>query len=73
MINWRNGKGGFNGGAKILIKGFFQFVHSITSAAIPVTPSLIVTTNIQIAYSTNIDLPVLTTDKKVSYTSNLGG
>lgn len=37
------------------------------------TPSLIVTTNIQQIYSTNIDLPIVTSNKKVSYTNELGG
>jgi len=32
MINWRNGKGGFVGGLKRLIKGVFQFAHTINSA-----------------------------------------
>ena len=31
MINWRNGKGGFVGGLKYIIKGVFQFAHSVTS------------------------------------------
>jgi len=38
MINWRNGKGGFVGGLKTLIKGVFQYAHSITSAT-PVGPT----------------------------------
>jgi hypothetical protein len=32
MINWRNGKAGFVGGLKYLIKGFFSYQHSVTSA-----------------------------------------
>ena len=35
MINWRNGKAGFVGGLKYIIKGVFQFAHSITSATPP--------------------------------------
>ena len=38
MINWRDGKGGFVGGLKYLVKGVFQFAHSLTSVA-PVGPS----------------------------------
>ena len=38
MINWRNGKGGFVGGLKYIIKGVFQFAHSVTSAS-PVGPT----------------------------------
>ena len=34
MINWRNGKGGFVGGLKTAIKGFFQYAHSITSETV---------------------------------------
>jgi len=34
MIVWRNGKGGFKGGINHLIKGFFSYSHSITSASI---------------------------------------
>tara|TARA_R110002096_G_scaffold202758_4_gene387499 strand:+ start:915 stop:1346 length:432 start_codon:yes stop_codon:yes gene_type:complete len=37
-MNWRNGKAGFVGGLKYLIKGFFSYQHSVTSAA-PVDPS----------------------------------
>lgn len=37
-MNWRNGKAGFVGGLKYIIKGVFQFAHSITSAA-PVGPT----------------------------------
>lgn len=32
-MNWRNGKGGFVGGLKYIIKGFFQYSHSLTSEA----------------------------------------
>lgn len=38
MMNWRDGKGGFVGGLKYLIKGVFQFAHSLTSVA-PVGPT----------------------------------
>jgi hypothetical protein len=38
MMNWRSGKGGFVGGLKYLIKGVFQFAHSLTSVA-PVGPT----------------------------------
>lgn len=34
MINWRNGKGGFVGGLKHLIKSVFQYAHTITTATI---------------------------------------
>lgn len=37
-MNWRNGKGGFVGGLKYIIKGVFQYAHSITSAT-PVGPT----------------------------------
>ena len=37
MINWRNGKGGFIGGLKTAIRGFFQYAHSITSEAVAPT------------------------------------
>lgn len=40
---------------------------------ISLIPSLIVTTDIQQAYTTNIDSPVFTTDKTLSYTTELGG
>jgi hypothetical protein len=33
MINWRNGKAGFVGGLKYIIKGVFQFAHSITTTS----------------------------------------
>lgn len=36
MIIWRNGKGGFVGGLKRLIKGVFDPSHSITSATVVV-------------------------------------
>ncbi len=32
MIKWRDGKGGFVGGLKHSIKGFFTYQHSSTSA-----------------------------------------
>ena len=32
MINWRNGKGGFVGGLKNIIRGVFRFAHAINSA-----------------------------------------
>lgn len=38
MINWRNGKGGLVGGLKYIIKGVFQFAHSITSVSAPPPP-----------------------------------
>ena len=34
MINWREGKGGFVGGAKRLIKGVFQYSYTITSVVV---------------------------------------
>ena len=34
MISWRNGKGGFVGGLKTAIRGFFQFAHSVTSETV---------------------------------------
>ena len=32
MIKWREGKAGFVGGSKRLIKGFFNYVYTVTSA-----------------------------------------
>ena len=37
MINWRNGKAGFVGASKYIIKGLFQYAHSVTSES-AVTP-----------------------------------
>ena len=34
MLNWRNGKGGFVGGFKNIIRGVFKYNHSITSETI---------------------------------------
>ena len=34
MINWREGKAGFVGGSKRLIKGVFNFAYSGTSAIV---------------------------------------
>jgi len=44
MINWRIGKAGFVGASKYLIKGFFNYAYSVTSAEV-ITPS--VTTGLQ--------------------------
>lgn len=38
MINWREGKAGFVGASKRLIKGVFQFAHTLTSAGPTVAP-----------------------------------
>ncbi len=38
MLNWRNGKGGFVGGLKHLIKGVFRYNHTITTATIVANP-----------------------------------
>ena len=32
MLNWRNGKAGFVGGLKYLIKGVFRYAHTVTTA-----------------------------------------
>jgi len=37
MINWRNGKGGFVGGLKHSIKGFFQYAHSVTTESVVIS------------------------------------
>lgn len=37
MINWRNGKGGFVGAQKRLIKGVFQYSHTITTETVTIT------------------------------------
>ena len=34
MINWRSGIAGFKGASKYLIKGFFSYAYSVTSADI---------------------------------------
>jgi len=34
MINWREGKAGFVGGSKRLIKGVFSYVYTVTSVSI---------------------------------------
>lgn len=39
MIFWRDGKAGFVGAAKRLIKGVFSFQHSVTSADVVDEPS----------------------------------
>ena len=38
MIFWRDGKAGFVGAAKKLIRGFFSFQHSVTTDSVAVTP-----------------------------------
>lgn len=41
MINWREGKAGFVGGSKRLIKGIFRYAYSVTSAiAVPTAEGL---------------------------------
>ena len=34
MIKWRDGKAGFVGASKRLIKGFFSYSYSVTTAAV---------------------------------------
>ena len=36
--NWRDGLAGFVGGAKTLIKGVFQYSHTVTTEAVIITP-----------------------------------
>jgi len=40
MINWREGKAGFVGGSKRLIKGVFSYVYTVTSAFV-VIPDIV--------------------------------
>ena len=36
MINWREGKAGFVGNSKRLIKGFFNYAYTVTTANIDI-------------------------------------
>ncbi len=45
MINWRNGRATFVGASKYLIKGFFNFAHSITSESVDVVPDCVTSVN----------------------------
>lgn len=38
MINWRSGKAGFVGASKRLIKGFFSYQYSVTTATVVTRP-----------------------------------
>lgn len=38
MIFWKDNKAGFVGGSKRLIKGVFQYIHSVTTGTVIVSP-----------------------------------
>lgn len=40
MINWREGKAGFVGGSKRLIKGFFNYAYTVTTAFV-IAPDIV--------------------------------